>query len=648
MVRGVGRVRLENGRLAMLALKITIVALIFAATAASAASARPGQESTADGSYLPRVTILVVSQPVVPEDFAWIEGAAVGLMNPGLGEAGARQTWLDVSQGARAFNTKYDTPLNITSISPPFVSEWDQVLKRAEETGADLRPGLLGSALRRNGHPPAVSRGPGSDDPADLALVSRSGRLTAAPPGCPGRRCDFPVTISTVSLDQAAELSRQRGRGELLVVIEKPPAASGEQLAIAVAGPGFAGMLRSASTRTPGYVLSTDIAPTVLAHFGIGAPPAMTGLKIESGGQVDFRSLAELEGRYRQVGESRGTALLIPLLAWLAVAGAAILFGRGRYTRVALSSLCLAAILLPAALLLTASLSPSTFLESLLAGLLPAAGALLLVRFTPGWSGLAIACAVTVLAYGLDLVGGFDLTPKAVIGPNPGLGARFYGIGNELESTLMVLTSIGIGAALQAWGKGLEPRRKAWVFLLAGLLGTVIFASGRFGADVGAAIIFPVAAVVGAAVVIGRPRLIWLGLAAAGVALVLLAAIDIATGAETHFVRSVFEGGSGDSALDVIGHRLVSTGESFTRLSRLPVTLLALALVFLAWTRRERLERLLKPTAAFRAGLIAAAAGSLIGALSNDSGALFIQVGVLGIGLAILFAWTLRSEKSAH
>ena len=35
------------------------------------------------------------------------------------------------------------------------------------------------------------------------------------------------------------------------------------------------------------------------------------------------------------------------------------------------------------------------------------------------------------------------LTPRAVIGPNPGRCS--CGIGNELESTLMILTSIGTG-----------------------------------------------------------------------------------------------------------------------------------------------------------------------------------------------------------
>jgi hypothetical protein len=638
--------RVKSGGLVILVLKLSLAVLFFGATILPVAAASPVGQGGDDGRYTPRVSILVVPQPVLPEDLAVIEGAAVGLMNPGLGAIGAEQSWLDVSQGARVFDSKYDTPLNNLSATPPVVSGWGKAVLRAESAGVDIRPGLLGSVLRRNGLDPGVADYGLRAHPSSLALATLDGRLSRAK-RCPGPDCSVPVSISTASLAEAAAFSAQRGRGELMVVIERPPVGEGEQLAIAIAGPGFAGMLRSPSTRTPGYVLTTDIAPTVLRHFGIGIPPAMSGLAIESGDRVDFDALAELEGRYRQVGESRGTALLIPLLVWSLVFGAVLLIGGGRYRVLAGSTFCLAVILLPAVLLLTASISPTAGVESAIAGLLPPALALLLVLRLPGWRAMAVACGLTVLAYSVDLVAGLDLTPRAVIGPNPGLGARFYGIGNELESTLMVLTSIGTGVALRVWGSDLTSRRQAGLFLLAGLAGTVIFASGSFGADVGAAIIFPVAAVVGAALVLNRPRLVWLGLTAAAVALLLLAAVDTLTGAETHFVRAVFEGGSGDSALDVVLHRLGATVDSFTRLSRLPVTLVAIALIVWAWLRRDRIEALLEDLPAVRAGLAAAAAGSLVGAVSNDSGSLFIQVGVLYVGLAILFAWLLSLDRAA-
>jgi hypothetical protein len=365
----------------------------------------------------------------------------------------------------------------------------------------------------------------------------------------------------------------------------------------------------------------------------------MTGLRIGSGGRVDFDALAELEGRYRQVGERKGTAILFPLLAWLLIAGSAAVFGGRRVAADAAVLLCLSVILLPAALLLTAAIGPSSAVESAVAGLLPVAAALLLLRLIPGWPALAAACAITVSAFAVDLVAGLALTPKAVIGPNPGLGARFYGIGNELESTLMILTSVGTGATIQAWAPGIDRRRAALLFLAAGGAGTVVFASGRFGADVGAAIIFPLAAVVGAAVVAGRPRLIWLGALAAVAGVALLALADTLTGGETHFVRSVFDGGSTDSVAGVLGHRLEATAQSFASLQRVPFTLLAMLIAFVAWRRRTSLSKLFRRFDFIRAGLIAAAAGSAVGAVTNDSGALFLHVGALYLSLVTAFTW---------
>ncbi len=627
----------------MVAVKIATAALFFLwAPLAGQASAVESEPTMPSGSYQPRATILVVPGEILPEDLGVIDAAAVGLMNPGLGEVGPEQTWLDVSQGARTFDAKYDSPLNTMLATPPFVRGWEKTLLRAQSSGRDIRPGLLASILRRNGLLPAAAGLGTGGFRAAFAVVARNGRLTAAPARCPGPDCDLPLVVARVSLSKAEALADRRARGELLIVVEAPPASDGEQLSIAIAGPGFEGMLSSASTRTPGYVLSTDIAPTVISHFALPVPRAMTGLEIESGGSVDYAALAALEGRYRQVGESRGSAVLFPLVAWLLIATGLIFGSRRRLAAPVLSVLCLSVILLPAALLLTAALTPSAALESVIAGLLPVAAAALILRRTPGWPGLALACAITVTAFAIDLVAGLALTPKAVIGPNPGLGARFYGIGNELESTLMVLTSVGTGAAILAWGGSLAARSQASVFLATGAAGTIVFASGQFGADVGAAIIFPVAAVVAVAFVLGRPRLIWLGAFAALAALILLALTDTVTGNETHFVRSLLEGGSSDSAIEVMANRLESTAESFTRLSRLPVTVLALVMIGFAWAKRDRIMRLLDGLDPLRAGLAAAAAGSLVGALTNDSGALFIQVGVLYLGLALAFIWAAR------
>ncbi|MBK8294489.1 MAG: hypothetical protein IPK93_06835 [Solirubrobacterales bacterium] len=617
----------------MLVIKIAIVASLLVMTAPGGAVAAPGAAHAAQ----PLVTIAVVPEGTSPDDLGSLRGSAVGLLNPGLGDVPADQTWLDVSQGSRAFDSSYDTPLNELAISAEKAIPWEKVRQRARRASPDLRPGLLATTLAAAGLETVIATG--TDGPA-LMGVNRAGRLTPLQAGCAPEICPRALEIRSTTLSGATELARSRQKGQLLIVIESPPAGSGDQLSLAIAGPGFNGMLTSESTRTVGYVLTTDLAPTILDYFGIDTPKVMTGLPISSSGSaIDYEALDKLEGRYQQVGKRRGAALLLPILIWALLAGAASALSRGRLARVAVEFLALSVILLPATLLLTASFSPSLGVERALATLLPAVVACGLLRLLPGFAPLAVACAVTVGPYAIDMLAGSVLTPKAVVGPNPGLGARFYGIGNELESTLMILTSAGVGAALTAWGGGLDRRRAAAAFLFAGLAGTVIFAAGRFGADVGAAIIFPVAAVIAATFVLERPRLAWFGVIAALVALVLVAAGDALLGGESHFLRSIFDGSPGDSTGQVLAHRLEETASSFTRLSRLPVTLVALALIWFAWVRRDRIEEWLKPAPALRAGLIAAAVGSAVGALSNDSGALFIQVGVLYLGLLIGYVW---------
>ncbi|MBN8866234.1 MAG: hypothetical protein J0H98_01650 [Solirubrobacterales bacterium] len=616
-----------------------------------------GTASAAPETSPPQVMIVVLPEGTTPNDLTDLDHTAIGLMNPGLGDVSAQQTWLDVSQGARAFDTVYDKALDKLYPSGGSTVGWEKAVDRAKSAENTLIPGLLATDLARHGIRAVAAESAGA---AALAVADRDGEIRRPPIACGGPRsmvepgtrgaeatipgCPDPVTVLSMPLVEARELAERRREGQLMIFVERPPADSGDQLAIAIAGPGFDGMLQSPSTRTDGYVLSTDIAPTVLHLFGIKAPKAMTGLPIESGGEVDLEGLNSLEGRYEQVGKRRGAALAIPLLLWIALTGLVCLISRGLYARPALRLLCLSTVLLPAVLLLTAALSPSLGVERTIATLLPVLIAAGLMRFLSAPMSLAVACGLTVIPYGIDMLAGSVLTPRAVIGPNPGLGARFYGIGNELESTLMILTSVGTGAALTQFK--VAGRRAAIVFLVVGLVATVVFAAGRFGADVGAAIVFPVAAVVAAAIVVGRPRLAWAGLAAALVALALVALADVISGSETHFVRSIV-GGSGGGPIDVVGHRLDATLESFTRVSRVPVTVAALIAIGLGVWKRDRIRSWLGPLPVLAAGVQAAAAGSLVGALTNDSGALFIQVGTLYLALVLGFAWTMTRRDGS-
>ena len=84
---------------------------------------------------------------------------------------------------------------------------------------------------------------------------------------------------------------------DLLIAFVEP--SGGRQIVpIGIAGGGFDGNLTSDSTRTDGYVLSTDIAPTILRRFGMPIPERNERRADPSSeGTVDVASIEDLGDR---------------------------------------------------------------------------------------------------------------------------------------------------------------------------------------------------------------------------------------------------------------------------------------------------------------------------------------------------------------
>jgi hypothetical protein len=628
-----------------MAAMVVVVAALLALAPAPVAAQRRGDP--------PRITIAIVPKGTTPAQLAGIDGMGVGLISAGIGSVPAAQTWIDIGQGARTNESLYDEPLPLLYVdpgagdAPPHVPAalWQRVRDRAEAAPADLVPGLLGTTLRRGRVAAGADQlgGPGA-----AILVDSRGAIVE------GRRClqraCARVGVLTADLGRLRALARRLHGGDLLIAIERPPPARDRELATGVAGAGFHGTLSSDSTRMRGYALSTDIAPTILERLGLPVPDEMNGEPIEATGEVDPGFVERLEDRLAVVGPRRGPVIGTNLLIWVGLAAlAGVAFGT-RGLRAALPLLAVTVAYLPAALLLTAALQPSELAERLIAGIASPALALAALRLARPYGALAIAGAVSVLAYAVDVVAGSTLTALSLMGPNPAAGVRFFGIGNELEATVVALVPIATGAALVAWAPRISPRGAALAFALTGLVAVAAFAPGRFGADVGAAIGIPIGAAVAAATCLGggRRRRLLLVIAVPIVALAGLGAADLLLGGNAHLTRSVLEAGGLDQLADVAERRLRLSAGNFSHYARTPMLWIAALAIVAGIAQRHRIEAWFADRRTAWAGLGGAAAATVAGTLANDSGALLLMIGTALCALTAGLAWATPQRHHAR
>jgi hypothetical protein len=132
----------------------------------------------------PRVTLAMLPGPTtISELEAAAPGASLGILSAGLGRVAAEQTYLDISQGNRLFDSLYPSDLGPASLRrdrvPP--ADWRAIVQRADGAPAALEPGLLADRLRDLGVRSAADLEAGR---AQLIAVDGRGRI-ARPGRCP-------------------------------------------------------------------------------------------------------------------------------------------------------------------------------------------------------------------------------------------------------------------------------------------------------------------------------------------------------------------------------------------------------------------------------------------------------------------------------
>ena len=586
-----------------------------------------------------------------------VDGLSVGIMSAAQGRYSTAQFLLDVTQGARIAASAYPSSsppaLSIRRAGPgALVVGWQAARRRAEQAPQLLRPGLLASQLAGGGGYAGID---GADDLDGAAAADLNGHIAALSLGTSGtllqRTAALEHTHDLVVADLPAgaagvadlrALMRGRPHGQLMIVVQRVPDESGHALlwsaAAGLPGGGGGHVLSSASTEQRGLIVSVDLAPTILDHLGVHVPADMRGRPIENDGALHASSLGSLMRRLQVLGGRRLSAFAWLLCAWALLVLIASPWPRARAR--AMRAGALAVMWTPVAVLIPAALEPSAPVEYATIVVACVALGALSDALLP-WPRAVIAPALfAILALTLDALTGTQLLMRSLLGPNPILGARFHGIGNELKSGLAVLVLAAVAAALYPAVRG---RRAALAMAGAGVLLAVVEGSDRIGAGVGGVILvsfaFAIATVMllsgaltrrGALIVLITPVL----------ALAALAALDLATAhGGGHFTGSVLHARSASDLRDLIVRRYSAAWGELHNHAMPVATVLALIYATVGLRRRDRLLAPVGGDPAWLAALAGGLAAGVVGALVEDSGPVLLVVAMFSLGCVATYLW---------
>ena len=566
------------------------------------------------------------------------------------------QLMLDITQGSRVSSSVYSAPPPALSLQPQgaagaVVEEWQAVLKRAHDAPQVLEPGLLASQIPggagytgiaggsdvdgvatadQHGQIAAFSLGSAATLPARIAAVSAHEQLVVA---------DLPV--GAAGLSELRALSAARRAQELEIVVQRAPDAPGNELLwVAVGGLGGGHTITSQSTNQRGLISAVDLAPTILRHLGLTIPDEMRGKSIELDGSFDGAYLRSFKGRLNVIYGRRLGALACLFGAWALLMLAALALRRHRARAWAARVGSLALLWTPVAVLVPAAFAPGRGVEDAL---------LVLICFALGatcdrllaWPRAPLAPAVVaVAALTVDALAGTQLLARSLLGPNPELGVRFYGIGNELKSGLAVLVFAAGAAALYPAARG---RRAATTMAVCGIVLAVIEGSARIGAGVGGVILVSAGTAVATVLLLpGRltRRRGLIVLISPVVGLVALAALDLTTAhGAGHYTGSVLHAHSAGEIRDIIVRRYTAAYDELKHGGMPFATALALVLSALGVRHHRRLLAPVDCDPAWLAALAGGLTAGVIGALSEDSGPVLLVVAVGVLGCLLSYLW---------
>jgi hypothetical protein len=621
--------------------------------------------------------------------------------------------WLSLSAGNRAAAPR-DVPSGSSATAVPcppvpavesgVVPGWDRFVHAADALRFDSRPGTLGEALTTNqqciqavgpgagvgaaytpGTVPRYAAGPGSEL---TSLLSRC-RVTLVDVGSLRDPDDLPPGEVTTGLagrraqaeaidERIAAVLASAPNGSDLVVASLSDAGRSERLRLVAAkGPHYgSGTLYSPSTRQEGLVQAADLTVTLLHAADVPVPDALGGAALRRGSpsgnsegaaQDRLRHLLDFDEASHEVHAlvppffnavvyAQILIYLLAALVWKRDFGSVDL--RLRMLRICRRVAVVAA-----------TIPASTFLANLLpwwrfpVPMLAVVGAVALfvglisaLAMLGPWGRrvtgpLAVVAVVTLLVLGGDVMAGSRLQISSLMGLQPVVGGRFYGMGNvtfALFGTAALLLCIAVSSWFVSRGQRVLGAVAAGAV---GLLAVFVDGAPFWGADGGGppallpGLAYLVLAILGVRMTWRRGLLI--GVVTAALFL-LVGFLDWLRAPESRshlgrFFQTLLDGG----AWDVVARKLQQNIDILFGNYRLSL-LVPIALVFViyvlarptSWGSRS-LQRSYEAVPTLRPGLIALLITLTIGFAINDSGVAIPANGAI-IAVPLIIAVSVR------
>ena len=403
-------------------------------------------------------------------------------------------------------------------------------------------------------------------------------------------------------------------------------------------------LLTSATTRRPGLVAVTDVAPLILEHLGLPTPADMVGRSVSTAGAGSAEDLEVMRESISYTYQLRPPLLKTYVIFQIIfVLGALFnLFIRiidvRRFEGLLLSLLTVPLLLLY--LPLDSVSMPAAFALTVLTVIASVLALQRLLREPV--QRFAVVAVLTSVSLVVDILRSAPLVKVSVLGYDPVSGARYYGLGNEYMGVLVGSAILAAAAVITLW-----PRHRRITFAVTAVFFIVILllmVSPGGGANFGGSLTALAAFIVTSAVLL-QLRLSWksgliilTGLAAVALAAILINYL-VPQNAQSHLGRTlVLLQNQGWQALWDIIVRKGTMNLKLLRYSQWTRVFLAFLsmMAVLFYRPRGVLRDVHKQYPFLAAGFLGIIAGSITALLVNDSGVVAAATTLLYAGVPII------------